>query len=244
MGICLSKNMKNKVTIMNNNNNNITIQFTRYLYEKDEVQLALMMSILNKKDDEAVFWAYELFYSGFTFELANLLWSIYYDFYASLNPAFEKYLQTKLKHYLDPKKLEADKQIAMIINNFIIRPFSLDVFLMRMFVTNFSVDKSYMKNYFIHMDFKIAKKELLRLLEEKEYILLAAFILEDILDDHIINAVESILIYFISKGLTLDNKKIINEFKIILNVFTWSYPEEYISLQLKVGSVINPFKLS
>jgi hypothetical protein len=110
----------------------------------------------------------------------------------------------------------------MIINNFIIRPFSLDVFLMRMFVTNFSVDKSYINNYFIQMDFKIVKKIVLNLLEEKEYILLAACILKDISEDHIINTLETILFYFIGKGLTIDNKKIINEFKIILKV-DWFY---------------------
>jgi hypothetical protein len=34
---------------------------TRYLYIKDEVKLALLISILNKSDD-AIFWAYELYY--------------------------------------------------------------------------------------------------------------------------------------------------------------------------------------
>ena len=34
--------------------------FTRYLYEKDEVKLALLIALLNKKE-EAIFWAYELY---------------------------------------------------------------------------------------------------------------------------------------------------------------------------------------
>ena len=45
--------------------------FTRYLYVKDEVRISLLVSILNKSDD-AIFWAYELFYSGFKTELLNL----------------------------------------------------------------------------------------------------------------------------------------------------------------------------
>ena len=65
------------------------LQFTRYLYEKDEVKISLIMSILNKKDD-AIFWAYELYYSGFQNELVDLFWSLYYDFYYTLNPSFEK----------------------------------------------------------------------------------------------------------------------------------------------------------
>ena len=48
---------------------NQEIQFTRYLYEKDEVKLALILSILNKKEERAEFWAYELYYSGFEQEI-------------------------------------------------------------------------------------------------------------------------------------------------------------------------------
>ena len=77
------------------------IQFTRYLYEKDEVKLALILSILNKKEENAEFWAYELYHSGFKLELIDLFWSLYYDFYYTQNPSFEKYLQTKLKTHLD-----------------------------------------------------------------------------------------------------------------------------------------------
>ena len=50
--------------------------FTRYLYIKDEVKSALLISILNKSDD-AIFWAYELYYSGNKNELfAFILGSI------------------------------------------------------------------------------------------------------------------------------------------------------------------------
>ena len=79
---------------------NKEIQFTRYLYEKDEVKLALILCILNKKAEEAIFWAYELYYSDFKSELTDVFWSLYYDFYYTLNPSFEKYLQTRLKKKL------------------------------------------------------------------------------------------------------------------------------------------------
>ena len=72
------------------------LQFTRYLYVKEEVKLSLILCILNKKD-EAIFWAYELYYSGFKSDLIHLFWSMYYDFYYTLNPSFEKYLKQKLK---------------------------------------------------------------------------------------------------------------------------------------------------
>ena len=39
------------------------IQLTRYLYIKDEVKIALLLSILDKKE-ESIYWAYEIYYSN------------------------------------------------------------------------------------------------------------------------------------------------------------------------------------
>ena len=98
--------------------------FTRYLYIKDEVKIALLLSILNKSDD-AIFWAYELYYSGFKNELIEFIWQIYYDFFATLNPSFAAYLAKKLSKGLE------DRFISSIIQNLLIRPFNTDVFLLR-----------------------------------------------------------------------------------------------------------------
>ena len=105
--------------------------FTRYLYEKEEVKCALLINILNKKEGESLFWAYELYHSGFTNELIQLLWKIYYDFFSTLNPHFENYLLNKLQE----KQIACDKKIlANIISNFLIRPFNMDVFMLDYFV--------------------------------------------------------------------------------------------------------------
>jgi hypothetical protein len=193
------------------NNSNI-IQFTRYLYEKEEVKLSLMMCILNKKDEEAVFWAYELFYSGLSFELTELFLCIYYDFYAVLNPNFEKYLITKLKNQLqkDSIKLGEEKIISMIVNNFIIRPFSLDIFLLRMIIKNGNIEKSSFE------DFSIAKKLLLCLLDNENYLKLSSFILNDIKENHLLDAVNIIIEYFIKNGVIVDSKKLQNEFLLLI----------------------------
>ena len=74
--------------------------FTQYLYIKEEVRIALLVSILNKSDD-AIFWAYELYHSGFKHELLNLIWKIYYDFFATLNPTYEAYLLKKHKELIN-----------------------------------------------------------------------------------------------------------------------------------------------
>lgn len=108
--------------------NNSHLVFTRYLYLKDEVKLSLLMAILNKSND-AIFWAYELFYSGFKHELFQFIWIIYYDFFATLNPSFELYLLKKQSEYLS-KSFE-ERHISSLIQNLIIRPFNTDVFMMR-----------------------------------------------------------------------------------------------------------------
>ena len=94
MGISCKSNLKIMNSISPTEQQSVSFVFTRYLYEKEEVKLALLFALLNKKDD-AIFWAYELYYSGFSDELVELLWKMYYDFYATLNPKFEKYLLSK-----------------------------------------------------------------------------------------------------------------------------------------------------
>jgi hypothetical protein len=100
-----------------------SFKFTRYLYAADEVRAALTVAILNKADDSALFWAYELFHSDY--DLMGFFWKLYYDFYATLNPAFEKYLNTKFKLGLTEPKL-----VATIVGNFVIRPHNMDIFLL------------------------------------------------------------------------------------------------------------------
>jgi len=100
--------------------------FTRYLYIKDEVKTSLLISILNKSDD-AIFWAYELYYSGFKNELIEFIWQIYYDFFATQNPTFAAYLSTKLSK----EGLKEDRLISSIVQNLLIRSYNTDVFLLR-----------------------------------------------------------------------------------------------------------------
>ena len=52
------------------------IIYTRYLYDKTEVRHSLFLSILEHNIHEALFWGYELYYSGFeedTFEFIKLI---------------------------------------------------------------------------------------------------------------------------------------------------------------------------
>ena len=109
-----------------------TFVFTRYLYDKEEVKLALMNSLLKKNLDESLFWAYELYYTGFKEELLLWLIHIYFDFYATLNPSFGQYIIIKYKiYFLEKKEKLEDKWISMLIHDFIIRPYNFDLYDLR-----------------------------------------------------------------------------------------------------------------
>lgn len=116
--------------------------FTQYLYVKEEVRIALLVSILNKSDD-AIFWAYELYHSGFKYELLNLIWKIYYDFFATLNPAYEAYLLKKHKELATDTNKTQDRIVSSIIQDLLFRPFNSDIFMLRNICENFEVDIIY-----------------------------------------------------------------------------------------------------
>ena len=178
---------------------NKEIQFTRYLYEKDEVKLALIVCILNKKE-EAIFWAYELYYSGFQSELVATFWSLYYDFYYTLNPSFEKYLQTRLKKNLD---LDTDSvnYVSMIVNNFMIRPHSIDIFMLKQIVDICDFDKTDIQDYITSSENNVAvmRRELITALRTKDFMILASLILTDIKDEHIDEVFKVIVDYFVTE---------------------------------------------
>ena len=68
----------------------MVFKFTRYLYEVWDVRSALTTSLLDKNDD-ALFWAFELFYSGF--DAKDCLYTIYKRFFAEQHPLLEKHFQ-------------------------------------------------------------------------------------------------------------------------------------------------------
>jgi len=141
--------------------------FTRYLYIKDEVKTALLLSILNKSDD-AIFWAYELHYSGFKNELIDFIWQIYYDFFATLNPSFAVYLSKKLTNKEDIKE---DRLISSIVQNLIIRSYNTDVFLLRTISELFISDaesNSDLETHLLNKDYRSLARYILNKQEKKE----------------------------------------------------------------------------
>ena len=121
------------------------------MYIKKEVEISLLSAILNKKNDAALFWAFELYYSGFIEELLCILWRTYYEFFATLNPTLEAYLLKKKKEDLKKKEEEEEDAIrptpvfiANMIHNLLIRKYNTDVFFLREISCNIEIEKPYL----------------------------------------------------------------------------------------------------
>ena len=171
------------------------IVFTRYLYIKDEVKLSLLISLL-KKSDESAFWAYELYYSGFERELFEFLWKIYFDFYYTLNPSFYAYFAKKYKTWLDDPK-NTSRIVFLIVSDLMIRPFNLDVFLLRQTVDHFIIDNPVLK----------VKTDLCKVLNKRDYISIFNYVLHICKQDEIDTAIKYIQEYFLFQFKNVDFQK-------------------------------------
>lgn len=192
---------------------NSGLVFTRYLYIKDEVKIALLISILNKNDD-AIFWAYELYHSGFKVELLNFIWKIYYEFFATLNPSFEAYLLNKTPDLA----LNDDKLVSAIIQDLIIRPFNTDVFFLRMICNTFEIECKYkdVKNPYIYSTSGLLE-QLTLWIDACDYKSISQFILNEKKKNDIRFSNEYIYSYAINAfeliGLKVAKKRLLKEFK-------------------------------
>jgi len=70
---------------------------TRYLYPKHNVEFSLCVSLFKKDAEQAKFWAYEMYYSGYKKQTLVLLVEIYQEFYSEdeYKPKIMAFLQKK-----------------------------------------------------------------------------------------------------------------------------------------------------
>ena len=62
-----------------------SLSLSRYLYCKSDIKLSFINCLVKKLDiNELYFWIVEWHCSGW--DCFDLIWEIYYDFYAILNP--------------------------------------------------------------------------------------------------------------------------------------------------------------
>ena len=188
--------------------------FTRYLYVKDEVRVALLSSILRKSDD-AIFWAYELYYSGFKHELFELLWNIYYDFFATLNPSFESYFLKKHGEWLNN---EYDTIISSIVQSLLFRPFNIDVFMLRNICETFEITCNYIKQPIVNID--DSKQNLELWIREKDYRSIVQWILNENTITDLTEIYITSLHIFQANGLKLSINRLKNDFVRITKINT------------------------
>lgn len=107
----------------------LTPSLTRYLYDKTEVKHSLLFALFNRRREEALFWTYELYFSGFEDELVEWLRWIYSTFYAVQNTLFTELFEINLSR-LDtlPDQDERDCLVGTIVSNLAHRAYSIQMF--------------------------------------------------------------------------------------------------------------------
>ena len=72
---------------------------TRYLYSRIEVKQSLFISLLQKDVSQALFWGYELYYSGFQEETFDFIKDIYQEIYEKLNPDLKNFIDKTIMEW-------------------------------------------------------------------------------------------------------------------------------------------------
>jgi hypothetical protein len=112
---------KFKIVVKPNDDPPIVI-LTRYLYIKQEVLASLALSLIESNFEEALFWAYELYHSGFQEECIEFIPAVYREWYADKNPKLGKFLLSQHKKWILEKE---DSVIGTMIRNLMNREFSI-----------------------------------------------------------------------------------------------------------------------
>ena len=106
--------------------------FTRYLYVKRQVMHSLFLALLEYHSDEAIFWGYELYYSGFQIEAMEFIDSIYTTIYKPCcSPEFIIFFQTKYELWKQDNT--QDFILGILIRNLAIRQYDVNYFIEEVF---------------------------------------------------------------------------------------------------------------
>jgi hypothetical protein len=102
-----------------------------------------------------------------------------------------------------------DKLIAIIFNSLMIRPFSLDIFVLKKVLSAESKEIIEFINY---------KKKIDYALLNENYLEIASLILNKIDEKKCIDILSTVVLFFVERGLKLDEKKEIKEYKKIIKI--------------------------
>jgi hypothetical protein len=99
------------------------VVLTRYLYIKQEVLASIALALIESNLEEALFWAYELYYSGFQEECMEFIPAVYREWYAVKNPKLGKFLNSQLKKWLESR---SDAVLGTMIRNIMHKEFYIN----------------------------------------------------------------------------------------------------------------------
>ena len=199
---------------------------TRFLYSKDEVKLTLLNSLLTSLSfEECAFWLSELYYSGYYTESWELLWKIYYDFYATKNPKLEKYIKKK---YIKWKAEHTIRPILSVLKNLSLlsKNTCCQVFCLRLLMK--TQTKRIKSSNPIHLPrgfkSKSKYKNLLLALHRKDYRNLSYYIQKY---KNNINELHSTIIYYLCNVIYKSTPSNENQKKINERFFNHPYKNKY-----------------
>ena len=131
------------------------IGFTRYLYEKTEVLHSLLFALLNHNREEALFWAYELYFSGFEQELAEWIRWIYTTFYIRVDTWFFEFMEINLSRLETlPNQDERDCIIGTLVSNLAHRHYDIQTFVSQYMLLDFERQPTKIHNHHIYIQFR------------------------------------------------------------------------------------------
>jgi hypothetical protein len=100
---------------------------TRLLYNKNDVFIILLISLLEKDKERTLYWAFELYHSGFEIELFEFLLKVYREYYQKYNPKFKRYFLMKYEQWRCIKQqmtfLEKERIVSSILLNLLFRSY-------------------------------------------------------------------------------------------------------------------------
>jgi hypothetical protein len=100
---------------------------TRYLYNKNDVFIVLLVSLLEKDKERTLYWAFELYHSGFEIELFEFLLKVYREYYEKYNPKFKRYFLDKYNQWRSVKEcmtfIEKERILASLLLNLLFRSY-------------------------------------------------------------------------------------------------------------------------
>jgi hypothetical protein len=179
-----------------------SFKLTRFLYNEEEVKLSLISSLLNKKNIlESYYWFSELYYSKL--DVRDIIWEIYFDYYALINPKLEQYIFKKINDWEQSKEIEP---LLYIIKNLNISKHECRVFLLRQISNSPNLCQKY-----IYLD---CKSKTIKKYDKKYHNLLISLKYKRWID----------ICYYLKKLFTTD----CNNYTIYISIFSYLLNDDYI----------------